>query len=535
MADIDLSIRHPDYDRMLTRWLLGFDFFRGGVHVLQPSQHVQTVSWQQARNEDASAVDSSPLRTESVFEWYTSTRNTYLHKHRREKLADWEQRCSRAYHFPVFRPCCNVFASAVLKTGPQRKVPGAVWAAFLEDVDLNGTTIDAHVREVLTLALVFGRMHGIVDMPAVDAPIVTMRDQLDAGLRPYVRPVSPFDLVNWALDENGAFRWAQIREDMPDTRIPGMKPPKALDRYRVWYADHWELWEPAQDTRSRRQRWNLTAEAPHPCRRVPLATANAHRGSRTMLGVESPLADVADIDRSVFNDWSLLDEIVYKQTFGILAVPRREGAPMPDLEVGPGLGLVYDAEGPSPSYLSPDAAQLAGLLDVIGQKLAMVRVAAEAGRGAAEGSKEARSAAAIGAEQGDRNNVMSSLAESMEAYEEDVYDLAGRWQNEATEPTVAYSRRFDLRALNAQIADLVQLATLQLGKKVMGSLSKPVVQKMLQESGATDEEIDETLTAVDAEMEKPEPAPPGPPSGRPMFGRGSMPSADEMADRRSDK
>ena len=523
----DLDRQHPDYRRMLTRWILEQDYYRGGYHVLKPGQHKSDVWWLDQRDRPTGEDGTSPRpdRAASIYEWRTGSESSYLHKHPRERRQSWDSRQARAWHLPLFRPTVNIFASAVLKTGPRRDAPDW-WLGFLGDVDCNGTAIDAFVREALTSALVFGRYHSVVDMTTPEMEVRTLRQQDAAGVRPYAYHVSPMDIVNWSLDENGRFRWVQIREDMPDTRSPGDDWPRDNNQYRIWTPTDWYLYRKSVNPRLE---WAQVASGAHPVGRVPLPSVYAHRGSRTILGCESPFCDVADTDRSVFNKLSLLDELLYKQTFSILAVARREGSPMADATIAPDMAFVYDAEAGPPSYIAPDASQVLALWRVISDTVGLIRTQSEAGRGAAaEQSAEARSAAAIGAEQGDRNNVMSSLAESMEAYELDLYDCAARWAGKSDKPVATYPRKFDLRTVNQAIADLVQVKQLQVGQRVLSVLTAPILQQMLRETGASQDEIDSMIGDLEADMEDaeesaklPVPLPP------------TKPSADEQALRRA--
>lgn len=501
MPDRDLNIRHPDYDRMLTRWILEHDFYRGGIHVLQPAQYKQQISWLAKREAIDTSTQPETARTESRFTWQSGSSNTYLHKHLREGLNSWKERQQRAHHIPLFKPTVNIFAAAVLKTGPDVQNADPSWERYYADVDMDGTDISLNRREVLSLALVFGRMHSITDMTSSDRPLQTMRQQRDSGVRAYSANVCPFDLTNWSTDDKGRFQWVQIREDMPDTRYPGDAWPEQKSRYRIWYPGHWELWQPTE-TRGEYGKWSVVARGEHPCQEVPLSTCWARFGSKGMLGVESPLCDVADVDRAVYNKFSLLDELLYKQTFSIFAVGRREGSPFTDIEVGAGMGMYYDAEAGPPVYVSPDAAQVLALWSIIKETISLIKTASEAGRGLAEQSIEARSAAAIGAEYGDRNNVMAELAEGMEQFEAARNRQVAAWGKTPTVPTVSYSRRFDLRSINQQLTDLVQVKNLEVGARVLSALTKPVLVRILKESGVSDDEIATVTGQLEGDMQK---------------------------------
>lgn len=516
-AALDFSQVHLDYQRMLKRWIMEYDFYRGGIHVLQPNQPVQTIGWWELDTTTAQSTRDSALLGSSAqtalsnqvnrntFQWLTGEVNSYIFKHGREKKSQYYERSGRAYHIPVFRPMINILCSCVLKTGPERKLPEEdFWEYFVENVDMNGTPMDPFIREQLTMANCFGRQHVIVDMPrAGDGIIRSLADQRDKMILPYLRPILPFDLINWSIDECGSFRWVVIREDEPDERAPGQMWQKTNSQFRVWYPDRWELWR-RNKINTNNIAYSLAAEGAHSAGCVPLATIYAHRGNRTLFGCESPLADIVDIDRSIFNKLSLLDELLYKQTFSVFAIGRREGAPVPNIDLGPGKGLEYDQESGPPMFLSPDPNQPRVLWEIIKDLFAAARMASEIGRGQAEASKEARSAAAIGAEQGDRGNVMASLAESVEQFEEQVYRIAGRYMGTDETPDVVYSRQFDLRGLNAQIADMVQLQSMQIDARVLKYMAKPIVARMMKEAGSCDDDIELAMQYVDAQaMEKP--------------------------------
>lgn len=529
--DKDYSRTHPDYDRMLKRWIMAYDFFRGGAHVLQPAQKVTSISWTDGKRPSNPDIwdqnSASTLATPggaSAFEWFSAEVNSYIWKHERERLREYQRRQAAAYHIPLFRPLCNVLASAVLKTGPERTVTAPLWSDYLRDVDLTGTPIGPFMRQALTLGLVFGRIHAVTDMtrPGDGAPAPSLAAQRSAGVRAYSYLVMPFDLTNWSLDEHGNFVWAIVREDAPDERDPGDPDQGRQDQYRVWTRTDWQLWRCVQAVAGTAAAWWLVDAGPNPIGRVPIQTLYCHRGSRTLFGCESPLADIVDIDRTIFNKLSQLDELISKGTFSILALPRRDGGAIGDLEVGPGIGLVFDAEAGVPLYISPDAAQAAGLWAIIKDLFSSARVSAEVGRGVAEESMEARSAAAIGAESSDKHNVMASLAEATEQFERGLYADVAAWEGVSSVPDVAYSRKFDLRSTNQQIADVVALARTRVSPRAVEMLTRPIVGKFMRELGATDDEVREATnaTVIDDEPE-------------PVVSSPEFPiSQDEAADRR---
>jgi hypothetical protein len=485
---------------MIRRWAMALDFAQGGVHVLEPAYTVPGLVWASTstpthpeQSGTTSSTSPVPERNSSEFEWGQGNGNPYLARHPREKIWEFKRRAAWAYHIPLFKPLTNIFVSAVLKTGPERNIPPG-WDAYCSDVNLSGSSINPFIREALKIGMHFGRCHAVTDMepPSDGRPAVSVADQRAKGMRAYSYLISPLDLIDWSLDDKRQFIWANIREDAPDNRLPGQNYKSPRNQYRIWYRDHWELYMQANDGDTAQ---TLVAQGPNPLGRVPIRTLYTHRGITTLFDCESPLADVVDIDRTIFNKLSLMDEIINKQTFSVLAVGRRDGGPVGDFELSPSSGLFYDAEAGPPLFLSPDAAQLLAILQVIQWLFESARTHSEVGRGAAEASKEARSAAALSAESGDKNNLLASLAESTEAFERGIYQDAADWEGISGVPTVAYSRKFDLRSVNQQIADLTQLGIAMVSARARTFLAKPIVGKMMRELGATDEDV---KTAVDA-------------------------------------
>jgi carboxynorspermidine decarboxylase len=88
------------------------------------------------------------------------------------------------------------------------------------------------MRRTLARSLCFGRMHAVCDRsPLNDVP--RSKAEEAATDLPYCYLVSPLDLVDWRIDEDGQFDWVVIRCDDVDTRAPGQQMRELLNRYTV--------------------------------------------------------------------------------------------------------------------------------------------------------------------------------------------------------------------------------------------------------------------------------------------------------------
>ena len=534
MSDLDFSVRHPVWLRYYKRWVMGYDMYRGGIHVKLPSiggtmgrERVRGSSSTDAA--DAGYEPPEPLKADAVMQWVDKLNNTYLFRHDRETTEEFRERRRRVYNWAIFQWAVNILTSGVLKVGANREGSQSdPWSYFLRDVDLNGTNMDHHVSHTLALALAFGRMHAIVDRPFFEDVAPNRKAQVDRGERAFARMVTPLDLVDWAIDENGQFSWVTIREDALDTRRPGDRLHKPRDQYRVWYPDHWVLYtvhgdpvplegggigvsnQPQDATR-----YEETRSGSHPAGRVPLATIYACRPfeSKPSMACESPMADMLDLNRYVLNKLSEVDEIDRLQAFSLLTLQEEMGGgDGGDIEVGPQRSLPYPAGMDRPDYISPDGSMAQGIFDRLKGNVFMARQMTPIGRGNAEFSMEERSAEALTNEKEDRNNWLATLAAACAEFEEDETGLVMAYDG-GSPLKIAYPRTYDVRGTMAQIQELGQLVQSSnvLSPLAEAALTKPIVSKKLKEHGKDEAEIAKVEKSIDEEAAKPPPPPPAPP------------------------
>jgi len=512
----DFTIRHPHYAAMAQRWQMAMDFWRGGRFVLEPD-HASSFFYSAKPKAESftqtAAVDAEPARSALDMEWYRADSSSYLWRHSSESDGEYEERCARAVHLPVFSRVVDIYTAGILRTPPKRDEDSR-WSYYHDDVDMAGTSYDAFIRESLAAAMVYGRVHAITDMePAGEAAFRTKGEQQRSGARAYTYLVTPLELVDWRLDEYGRFLWAVIAEAEPDARGPGGKPKRGAQRYRVWTRDSWELWGPSE----KRDRFNLVTSGKHPVGEVPIATLYTSR-SRSM-ECESPFSDVLDGDRRLFNKYSEQDTLERYCGFPVLAIPEAGDKQVGPLAWGPMRAFSYDASaGGSPSWLSPDPTHARdGWARLIEQVFAF-RFTSGASR-SGERSLEERGAAAISAESEDKRNMMSAWAASVEEYDEATHRHANQWDDIGEPKRASYARNFDLRAIASQINDVVQLAQAKaLPALAVAALVKPIVTKILAEHGETKETIGKVMAQIDSEAAKEKSEPAAPPPGSSFSG-----------------
>lgn len=504
---------HPDYEWMAARWQMAWDFWRGGIFVLRPNRRGadRSIAGMPVVNSDdpatAGGLASEMARKASRFEWVGAREESYLWKHERESNNAFADRQARQTHLPVFQAVINILVAGILRVDPTRPEGDAWWQQYHDDADMAGTPFNSLMRQVLSLAIVFGRMHILTDQQSPAVAPLSRQDEAEAGIRPYSYLVTPLDLVDWRLDRYGQFEWIRIREPMPDTRGPLDSPLQVpRSQYRVWTREVWQLWRPVdwQSRSSSSEQFELAAGGSHGLGRVPIRTTWAMKDSRrASMACESPLCDILDGDRMLLNRLSEGDELDRASTFHLWWFPSVDGQKVGEIAVGPWAACEGPFEAGPPQIVGPPGEHVEGKYRRAREMVYDLRQLAGVGRGRAEYSKEERSASAISVESEDKRNQMSWWASSLEQLDHGVHDDVAMWRGEKAGPKASYPKSFDLKSASLEIQDLVQLKTLEtVPPSVLAAMVKPVVAKLLREHGIVESDIQAQLAAIDADVER---------------------------------
>ena len=496
---------HPSYGRMYDRWIMAQDFYRGGIHVLEPAEHEEEYRYAKPRRSSGSlnaGVDTDPAaeQEEQRWDWGNGTYNSYLWKAPREPLADYEERCRRLVPLPLFRSIVDIYVAGVLRPGVEvsKKLEG-IWKEYSKDIDMSGTDRSAFITQSLGHAQEFGRYHAIVDRTKHATKARHKKDQKDRGERTYVQGISPLQLVDWEIDELGSFVWVRIREVDQTPRQPTEKfPDKVKYQYRIWFRDKWELWQSKKSEDKKADTWTKAEGADHGLGVVPIVTLWASRERR--MECESPLADALDMNHEIINRYSELDVLERYQSFSMMWLPTEEGSAPGPIELGPGNAYTGPLNG-KPGYISPDGSFSNDKYERIDNRIFMTRQLTGVGRGRAEQSKEERSGDAILLESADKQTFMALLSAATSEYDNGISEMIKLWEGEGVKepPFYQYPKTFEIKGTQSQIQEVLQLGSVEgMPIKPLLQVSKPIIARMLKDKGASQETIDEAV----AEMEK---------------------------------
>lgn len=432
--DAGIVQQHPEYETMLAQWVFYLNSYEGG------SDYV--------------------LNTE------------YLFTHARETLEDRNYRLRRAVYYNYCRSIVDVYVSHLYRKEIIRESRDAGFHEFLTDADLRGNSIDSFMSGFAApMAMVFGTVYVLVDMPVVLEELGSSFDEEQSGIRPYANLVLPMDLVDWELDRLGEFNWVKIREAVPQPVSPLGSREKPRYQYRIWTRDAWYLINEDREFLNP----HGAAGEPHPVGRVPAVVVRNERSfSRELAGV-SALADIAPCCQKIYNLASLLDEFLYKQCFSFLAWP----GDIDTEELGASNVATYDpATKALPSYIAPPTDPAAFIESQIDKNIEEIyRIA----RIRYEGThpRVAQSGFAKAIDFHDTNNALARRARSFEQAEREIADLYFRWCRRRNDAKVTYPREFSVKAVNDEIEEAVRMISLGLSPTLNAQLTSRLARRLL--------------------------------------------------------
>jgi len=322
--------QHPEYEFMLPRWVFYLNSYEGGEDYVSNTE--------------------------------------YLFTHARETVEDRNYRLHRAVYYNYCRSIIDVYVSHLFKKEVIRESRDTGYHEFLRDIDLRGNSVDSFMAGfVAPMALVFGTVYVLVDLPVVEDKLGSSYDESQRGIRPYANLVLPMDLVDWELDRFGQFNWVKIREAVPPQLSPLGAREKPRHQYRIWTRNAWFL---INEDREFLNPHGGEGE-PHPAGVVPIVPVRAERSFTRELAGVSALADIAHCCRKIYNLASLLDEFLYKQCFSFLAWPGDVNTE----ELGASNVATYDpATKALPAYISPPTDPASFIESQIDKNLSLIHI-----------------------------------------------------------------------------------------------------------------------------------------------------------------
>ncbi len=515
-----LFYKHPDY---LRRWWwreFGRVSYVGGQEYHRPSRLAIEFEEPIIVSKDENGAPIQPEQRGSQTTIYKSL----LYRFSREKELEYWNRQKRAYYQNYVRTIANMLVSHAMKQGVTRD-GDPLLMKFWEKVDQKRTTgMDSFVRAGLRWAQVKGIMWACVD-------VATEGENADG--QPYVYWVSPLDILDWEVDEYGEIVWLKqfVYTEAKRTWRDAVTP---VYRFRIWQRDRVDTYQ----TTATGNGEQLIDSKEYGIKRVPFVPLYSTRDEEYTFPDGQPLlADFCKGCNDIYNKVSLLNEIIYKQTFSWLIIPDKN---VDILQAGTGTALGWDATnsgGAKPEYIAPDPEQARVIMESIASGIEQLRQSVGVGRGRQEGSMQKSSGDAMELESEDKRSILGDIASAAEDFEKRLVDLvfAYRQSKPAEPPHIQYPTDFDLRSLQDDIDEALSFRTLGLSPEINLELTEQLVRRKFSSMPAA--ELDALVKTLEKLKLEPPPVPGAkpeingapPPNGTPPGAQQTPPNAAPAA------
>ena len=453
---------------------------------------------------------------------YTREFLTSKHKYYQEKINDWafhyrsytggqdyqngfllnryvletdEEYLKRAENTPIDNHCKNVvqiYSSFLFRVPPTRDYGtldgDPAIESFTKDADLDGRSFNNVIKEMQINASIYGTCWLIVDKPNSNAK--TRAEELSQDIRPYISVYTPENVTNWKYERasNGRYYLTSL------TVVEDMMGKDAIVK----------VWTPEDITTYKVEEFTIGYATKKPTKIdeqenalgiIPAVCLYNQRTSKRGIGI-SDLSDVAELQKSIYNDYSEIEQLIRLSNHPSLVKT-------PNVEASAGAGSVIEmpedlAPELKPYIIQPSSQSLESIMKTIDTKVQAIDRITH--MGAVRGTeKTVNSGIALQTEFQLLNARLSEKADYLQNTEEQIFDLYAKWQGTTFDGEIIYPDSFDLRDYASDLQFLQQA-------KASGVISDTFIKEVDKQIARAVVDDDEKIADIEAEIDaKPRP------------------------------
>lgn len=409
--------------------------------------------------------------------WYLQ--GDYLETHALEWKEDFENRKRRAYYLNNCKTVVHAYTNLIFRETIVRTTSSEI-TPFINNADKCGTSLEKIMKKVSNWSSIYGKCYVFVDMPKTNGQVLTLQDVVNLEIFPYVKVLSPLDIINWQKNDYGEFEWVLIRTE----KWVGEYDKELIVEYRRIGKDSFILY----DTEG-----NVVEELENPLGVVPIVEVFHDEGKEGLSLIE----DIAYINRTIYNWTSNIDEMIERQTFSQLVYPddgslidnAPQGVEEEDLQaiiakrLGTAHVLTFPANsGQPPHFISPDTRQLSVIWDLV--KAHIREIYREAGLvGTSEDlyGSVFRSGRMAQVQHLNISSFLKAKADNLEEAENKILKLYCKWMDKEWRDEYAsvYPKKFNIFAIYDFIRITFDVVSAGFSKKLNKILLQDLAKQLL--------------------------------------------------------
>ena len=432
--------------------------------LLDDYRALNSTHWLYTRNRD---------RWQFLYESYVGgeeyRRSGHLTRYNLETQGEYDARLTNT---PLDNHCSSVvgtYISFLFREEPEREFE--TWAGqadledFLNDANLEGQSFDSFMKQTSIWSSVFGHNWVIMTKPNLGA--VSLGQELDMGVRPYINLLTPLVVSDW--------RWE---------REPGGRYELAYFKYveevidkvtvvREWTKESIKTWI-MDDVKKEA---SLELEEVNMLGKIPAILVYNQRGISKDIGV-SDITDISDLQRQIYNLTSENEQSIRMDGHPSLVVP-------PTAQLGSGAGAIIQLQegsdpGFNPYYLEHGGNGVASIHSSIDKLVEAIDRISFTGGVRATATKT-MSGIAMETEFQLLNAKLSEKASNMELAEEQIWKLFGLYQGREWMGEIEYPSSFNIRDTQREFSQLASAKSAATDPVVLRIIDEQIVELLGEE------------------------------------------------------
>jgi len=424
-------------------------------------------------------LDTHKDYNESIANWefyirsynggYDYTVGQYLNRYNLELDNEYHQ---RLYNTPCDNHCRNIiqiYSSFLFRVKPTRQfgeLDGEpTLSNFLKDADLDGNNFNAVIKQAQNYASIYGHVLLILDKPPVQTR--TRADELSQDIRPYVSIVTPENVFDWNYTRllNGKYEldYLKIREEVDK---------EGGSYFRIWTPEKIDTVYIEKHGDNPR----VIDTADNQIGKIPAVILYNSKSHKRGIG-QSDLSDIANLQKSIYNDYSVIEQLVRLTNHPSLVKT-------PSVNASAGAGAIIEMPEElepnlKPYLLQPSGQNLESIMNTIRTKVEAINRIAHTD--AVRTTKtQVSSGIALQTEFELLNARLSEKADNIEIAEEQLFRLYAQYQNTVFDGEINYPDSFNIRDYASdltfyQMAKAMNIESATFNKEVDKEIAKAVV------------------------------------------------------------
>jgi len=411
----------------------------------------------------------------------------YLHRYNLELDNEYAKRLGNTALDNHCKNIVQIYSSFLFRVKPSRNFGSLdddpALQNFLKDADLDGNSFNTVIQQAQNFSSIYGHVFLFLDKPNFTTQ--TMAQELEADIRPYVSIVTPENVFDWNYKRelNGRYvlDYMKIREEVDKN---------GGTYFRLWYPDRVETVYQQSDYDDPK----LIDTVTNRLGKIPAVMLFNSKSHKRGIGM-SDLTDIADLQKSIYNEYSEIEQLVRLTNHPSLVKT-------PGVNASAGAGAIIEIPEEmepnlKPYLLQPSGQNLQAIMDSISTKVDAINRISHVGA-VRTTKQQIASGIALQTEFELLNARLSEKADNLQLAEEQLFKIFAEFQNKQFDGEISYPDSFNIRDYASDLMFYQQAKAINVGSP---TLNKEIDKEIARSIVDDDEKLGQIFDEIETKPE----------------------------------